>query len=268
MNRTLFLILALSLASATQSVAGVAVIGSLVRQYAPKPGETFEGIILLKNTGSEAVEMGIGQTDYLFAADGSNHYDKPGTHARSNAAWLSVNPARALVPAQSTVSVHYKGKVPAASDLQGTYWSMIMVEPTNVPTPEVKDQKDKVVVGVRTVMRYAVQVVTEIGATGTESLHVIEKRLLLNDGKKVLELDVGNNGERVQIPTLWAEFYNEQGVSIGRFEGGRWRIYPACSVRYKVDLRDIPAGKYTAMIVMDTGGEYVTGAQYSLEIAP
>lgn len=268
MKKALFLILAVSLATATDSFAGVAVIGSLVRHYATKPGETFEGIILLKNTGSEAVEMGIGQTDYLFAADGSNHYDKPGTHPRSNAGWLSINPARAFVAPQSTVSVYYKGKVPAASDLRGTYWSMIMVEPINVPTPEVKDEKEKVVVGIRTIMRYAVQVVTEIGATGTESLNVLEKRLIVNGGKKVLELDVGNNGERVQIPTLWAEFYNEQGISIGRFEGGRWRIYPTCSVRYKVDLADIPAGKYTAMIVMDTGGDYVTGAQYSLEIAP
>jgi hypothetical protein len=268
MKKVLFLILAVSLATATHSFAGVAVIGSLVRHYAAKPGETFEGIILLKNTGSEAVEMGIGQTDYLFTADGSNHYDKPGTQPRSNAGWLSVNPARAFVAPQSTVSVYYKGKVPAGSDLRGTYWSMIMVEPINVPTPEVKDEKEKVVVGIRTIMRYAVQVVTEIGATGTESLNVLEKRLIVNDGKKVLELDVGNNGERVQIPTLWAEFYNEQGISIGRFEGGRWRIYPSCSVRYKVDLADIPAGKYTAMIVMDTGGDYVTGAQYSLEIAP
>jgi hypothetical protein len=35
-----------------------------------------------------------------------------------------------------------------------------------------------------------------------------------------------------------------------------------------VDLSDVPAGKYTAMVVMDTGGEYVTGAQYALELAP
>jgi hypothetical protein len=266
MKKVLFLILALSLA--THSLAGVAVVGSLVRHYAPKPGETFEGIILLKNTGSEAVEMGIGQTDYLFTADGSNHYDKPGTHPRSNAEWLSVNPARAFVAPQSTVSVYYKGKVPAASELQGTYWSMIMVEPINVPAPAIQEEKEKVVVGIRTVMRYAVQIVTEIGATGIESLNVLEKRLIVDDAKKMLELDVGNNGERVQIPTLWAELYNEQGISIGRFEGGRWRIYPTCSVRYKVDLGDIPAGKYTAMIVMDTGGDYVTGAQYSLEIAP
>ena len=143
-----------------------------------------------------------------------------------------------------------------------------MVEPVSVPAPELEENKKKVVVGIRTVMRYAVQIVTEIGDTGTEALNVLEKRVVVGDGKKFLELDIINSGERVQIPTLWAEFYNDQGVSIGRFEGGRWRIYPSCSVRYKVDLADIPAGKYTAMVVMDTGNDYVTGAQYTLEIAP
>lgn len=271
MKKVFFLVFAVSFAAAVQSFAGVAIVGSLVRHYNVKPGETFEGIILLKNTGSEPVEMGIGQTDYLFAADGSNHYNKPGAPGgppRSNAGWFSINPARALVAPQSTVSVYYKGTVPTNSELRGTYWSTIMVEPLSVPMPEVKDDKEKVVVGVRTIMRYAVQVVTEIGGNGTESLAVLEKRLIVSEGKKVLELDVINTGERVQIPTLWAEFYNDQGVSIGRFEGGRWRIYPTCSVRYKVDLADIPAGKYTVMVVMDTGGEYVTGAQYTLEVAP
>lgn len=269
MQKSLFLILALSLAMATHLFAGVAVTGSLVRQHNVKPGDIFEGIILLKNTGLEPVEMGVGQTDYMFSADGTSSYDKPGAQPqpRSNAGWLSVNPARTVVPPQTTVSVYYKGTAPADSNLRGTYWSMIMVEPLAVPTPEVNDEKDKVVVGIRTVMRYAVQIVTEVGA-GTEALNVLEKRLVVNDGNKVLELDVINSGERVQIPTLWAEFYNEQGVSIGRFEGGRWRIYPTCSVRYKVPLADIPPGKYTAMIVLDTGGEYVTGAQYTLEVTP
>ena len=268
MKKAFVLILAFFFVSAAPLFASLAVVGSLVRHYTTQPGEIFEGIILLKNTGTEPVEIRISQNDYLFSADGSNQYDKPESHARSNAGWLSVNPARTVIAPHDTVSVYYKGKVPADPELRGTYWSMIMVEPVSVPAPELEENKKKVVVGIRTVMRYAVQIVTEIGDTGTEALNVLEKRLVVGDGKKFLELDIINSGERVQIPTLWAEFYNDQGVSIGRFEGGRWRIYPSCSVRYKVDLADIPAGKYTAMVVMDTGNDYVTGAQYTLEIAP
>ena len=122
--------------------------------------------------------------------------------------------------------------------------------------------------GLQTTTRFAVQVVSEIGSTGTEELKVLEKSLVVNKGKTTLQLDVANSGERVQIPALWAELYNAEGVSLGRFEGGRWRIYPGCSARYKVDLTGVPAGKYTAMVVLDTGGDYVTGAQYVLELVP
>lgn len=268
MKNVLCLSLFLAFAAAVPSFAGVAVVGSLVRTHTAKPGESFEGIILVRNTGAESIEVRIAQNDYLFSADGSNHYEKPATQARSNAAWLSVSPSRATLSPQGTASVYYKGKIPEGAAVAGTYWSMIMVEPLATPPPAVKGEKEKITMGLQTVMRFAVQIVTEIGTTGTEELKVLEKSLVVNEGKKILQLDVANTGERVQIPGLWAELYNAQGISIGRFEGGRWRIYPSCSVRYKVDLTDIPAGKYTAMVVMDTGGEYVTGAQYTLEIAP
>jgi hypothetical protein len=172
------------------------------------------------------------------------------------------------LPPQGTASVYYKGGVPKDVAVVGTYWSMIMIEPVATPPPAVEGAENKISMGLQTVTRFAVQIVSEIGSTGTEELKVQDKSLVFDGGKRVLRLDVANTGERAQIPGLWAELFNEQGVSLGRFEGGRWRIYPGCSVRYKVDLTDVPAGKYTAMVVMDTGGEYVTGAQYALEIVP
>ncbi len=268
MKQALLLSLFLVLSATCSCFGGVAVVGSLARHHNVQPGETFEGIILLKNTGGKTVEMQIAQNDYLFSADGSNRYEKPATLPRSNAAWLAASPSRATLPPQGTASVYYKGKVPPDAALAGTYWSMIMIEPVATPEPEVRGAKDQISMGLQTRTRFAVQIVSELGATGTEELKVREKALVASEGKTILQLDVANVGERMQIPALWAELYDARGISLGRFEGGRWRIYPGCSVRYKVDLTDVPAGKYTAMVVMDTGGEYVTGAQYSLELAP
>lgn len=266
-RRLLFLLASLHLAAAS-AFGGIAVIGSLARHHTTKPGDAFEGIILVKNTADTPLELGISQTDYRFTADGSNHYDKAGTHPRSNAPWLSVNPARAVVPAQGTISVYYRGKVPSSPALAGTYWSMLMIEPVATPAPELDHQKDKITVGLQTVMRYAIQVVTEIGETGKEQLAIIDKAILTQDGSHSLQMDVANTGERIQIPMLWVDLFNASGVSIGRFEGGKRRIYPDCSSRYAVSLAGVPAGKYTALVVMDGGGDYVTGAQYSFELAP
>ena len=268
MKSSLLLSLCLMLALVGRCLGGVSVIGSLARHHNVQSGEAFEGIILLKNTGDDAVEMSVAQNDYLFTADGNNRYEKPAIHARSNAAWLNASPSRVTLPPQGTASVYYKGVVPKDVAVVGTYWSMIMIEPVATPPPAVEGAENKISMGLQTVTRFAVQIVSEIGSTGTEELKVQDKSLVSDGGKRVLRLDVANTGERAQIPGLWAELFNEQGVSLGRFEGGRWRIYPGCSVRYKVDLTDVPAGKYTAMVVMDTGGEYVTGAQYALEIVP
>ncbi len=247
---------------------GVAVIGGLTRQHTVKPGESFEGVILVKNTGHAPLEINFSQTDYAFTADGASHYDKPGTRPRSNAPWIALNPPRVTIPPLETVSVYYQGRVPDAAELAGTYWSMVMVEPVATPAPLAEGGEKQVAMGVQAVMRYAVQIVTAIGATGTEQLAILDKRMLTDAGKSALQLDVANTGERMQTPAVSAELFNARGVSIGQFQGGKQRIYPQCSVRYKVEFADVPPGKYTAMVVMDSGGDYVTGAQYTLEIAP
>ncbi len=268
MKKLLFLLILFSSTTTAPSFAGVVVIGGLVRQHTVKPGQSFEGVILVKNTDTKPMEIALSQTDYLFTADGASHYDKPGTRPRSNAPWMSISPPRVTVPPQATISVYYKGKTPETSDLAGTYWSMIMVEPVATPSPKVEGGKDEVAMSVQTVMRYAVQIVTAVGATGTEQLAIEDKKMTVKDGKSTLLIDVANTGERVQIPALSAELFNAEGISIGHFQGGKRRIYPRCSVRYGVKFADVPPGKYTAMVVMDSGGDYVTGAQYTLEIAP
>jgi len=107
---------------------------------------------------------------------------------------------------------------------------------------------------------------THIGDTGTRKIKFLDKKLFSQDGKTILQMDIENIGERWLTPTLWVELYDNQGTELGRFESGKRRIYPSCSVRYKVDLTDVPEGKYKALVVADNGDEYVFGAKYDLGI--
>ena len=248
------------------ALAGVSVVGSLARSHTVKPGQAFEGIILLRNAGDEPTEVRVSQTDYLFFADGRNLYDEPGTVPRSNARWITISPSRLTVPPKQTASVYFKGTVPDKAELKGSYWSMVMVEPVVTPSPAVKGETNKVTVGLQTLIRYAVQIVTEIGDTGTRDIKFLDKKVVVAEGKRTLRLDIENTGERMLSPTVWAELHNEQGVSIGKFEGSRQRIYPGCSVRQQIDLTAVPPGKFTALVVVDNGDDQVMGAQYQLEI--
>jgi hypothetical protein len=143
---------------------------------------------------------------------------------------------------------------------------MVIVEPYVPPAPVVKGDDKQIRVGLHTLIRFGIQIVTEVGDSGTRSLKIIEKRLEAKEGKKAFKLDVENTGQRLQIPVLTMELFNKNGVSVAKLEGGKSRIYPTCSARYSVDLAEIPAGKYTALVILDSGDDHVTGAQYQLEL--
>lgn len=264
------------------SFAGVLVMGELTRERTLQPGETFEGTINLKNTGETSCRVDVYQADYLFYADGSNIYGEPGSAVRSNANWLSVAPNRLSIPPNEMASVYYTVRVPQiqelasaynnfqvleSPDLIGTYWSMVMVEPMPQTGPEsIEDETRNAKMGIQTKIRYGIQMVTNIGDTGARRIKFSDKKLINQDGQIFLQMDIENIGERWLSPTVWVEIYDNHGAKVGRFESSKKRIYPGCSVRHKVDLTNVPKGKYKALVVADNGDEYVFGAKYDFGI--
>lgn len=269
--KKVLLFVTLFFVSAQFCCAGILVIGGLSREKTVNRGEKYEGLIYLKNTGDRANEIKVYQTDYLFFDDGKNFYGDPGSNPRSNAQWLSLGPKRISIPSGDTVSVYYTVNVPNDPELTGSYWSMIMVEPIPETSPEstlenAKEEKQGIKFGVQTIIRYGIQIVTEIDDTGTSNIRLLNKKLIGPGGKKILQFDVENIGNRWLSPFVWAELYNKKGIYIGRFEGHRLRIYPGCSVRHRIDLTEVPKGEYKALVIVDNGDEKVFGAQYALEI--
>jgi hypothetical protein len=263
MRKNLFLFLFFVFLT-NSSFAGVSVVGELTQRKSVKPGEKYDGIILVKNTGEEFCSANIYQTDYLFYADGKNIYGKPGSSPRSNAKWITLSPNQVRIAPKDTVSVYYAVKVPEIPDLKGTYWSAVMIEPVAEPSREIKEGKG--VIGIQTIIRYLIQIVTNIGDTGNVKIEFLDKKLIWKDNKRILQIDVKNVGERELSPSVWAQLYNETGIEIGRFESSRLRIFPDCSVRHNIDLTDVSKGQYKALVVLDNGDENVFGAEYNLEI--
>ena len=266
MKRT-FCLFVILLISGNVSFAQVSVIGDLTREATLQPGEKFEGKITLKNRGQTPWEVNVYKNDYLFYADGTIIYGEPGRAPRSNAGWLSLSPNELTILPDETASIFYTLQVPDDQDLSGTYWSIIMIEPTSETGAQIlKDKKHKLKIGIQTRVRYAVQIISNIGDTGAPEIDFLDKKLIHQDGKRILQLDVGNIGEKRLSPAVWVELYDSHGNKMGRFESQKKRIYPECSVRYEVDLTEVPTGDYRALVVLDNGDEHVFGAQYNLGI--
>jgi len=248
------------------SVAGVSVTSGLTYEKENQAGETYQGVIQLRNTGEDPQEVKIYQADYLFFCDGRNIYGEPGKDPRSNADWITFSPHRLTILPKSTSQVNYTLEVPDDKTLTGTYWSMIMIEGISSSSPEVaRQEKDKITFGISQVIRYGAQMITQIGDTGARKLKFLKTRLLKEDKERILQVDIENIGERLLRPALWAELYDEKGKSIGKFEGAKIGVYPTTSVRFRIDLSQVPKGKYKALVVADCGGDDLFGATYTLK---
>lgn len=268
-KHTLLIIFCFSIciAFADFSFAGVSVLGGLTREMELKSGDKFEGIIHLMNNSDNAYHVNVYQTDYLFNADGQTVYGEPGSTFRSNAKWLTVSPSRIMIPAQETVPIYYEISVPNDLDLKGTYWSVLMIEPDlSMSEPEIKEQDGKIMLGVRSVVRYAVQIITNIGRTGESNIRLIGNKLIDRGGNMILQTDIENTGDRYLSPSVWMELYDKDGLYVGRFSSNRQRIYPTCSVRHRLDLTDVPMGSYTVLLIIDNGDERVFGANYEMRL--
>jgi hypothetical protein len=264
----LFFAIALWCAAA---VSQVSVIGDLSNDKEAKPGERYDGVITVKNDSEEPQEVKVYQTDYLFACDGTNNYADPGTLVRSNAKWVSFSPSFLTVPPRSTATVNYSVQVPLDSvnkKLVGSYWSILMVEGIAKGSAESAVQKDnsKPQMGIRQTIRYGIQVATHIAQTGTKKIDFLDAKLVTrDDGKKILQVDIGNSGEVWVRPTMYVELFDDKGVSKGKFPGVAYRLYPGTSVRQMIDLSSVDKGSYKALVVVDAGGEDAYGAEYNLK---
>ena len=259
----------------TVALSQVSVIGDLSNDKEAKPGERYDGVITVKNDSDDPQEVKVYQTDYLFACDGTNNYADPGTTARSNATWVSFTPSFFTIPPRSTATVNYTVQVPmdsAAKKLVGSYWSMLMVEGIAKGSAEsaaqsaaLKDNK-KPQMGIRQTIRYGIQVATHIAQTGTKKIDFLDAKLVTkDDGKKFLQVDIGNSGEVWVRPTMYVELFDDKGVSKGKFPGVAYRLYPGTSVRQMIDLSSVQKGTYKALVVVDVGDADAYAAEYNLK---
>ena len=243
--KALFVLLAACLwwLLAGSAYGGISIRGGLTHERTVRPGETYEGVVTIVNTDSPEREVRIYQTDYRFTCDGRYFYDEPGRNLRSNAQWIDFSPRTVIVPPRGTVDVSYTVTVPETADLVGTYWSVLMVEVAGTGAARSRPEKPETIsLGISQVIRYGIQLVNHISDTGERRLGFLDTRVLRAGESRTLEVDLENAGERWLRPLVWAELYDDNGVFMGRFEGGTLRIYPGTSARYKMDLSDVPGG--------------------------
>ena len=243
--------------------ASLLVPGALSHENKVLPKEILQNAIPIQNEGNQPITVKVTLTDYLFNSQGESSFPPIGTCPRSNAPWIKTSKMYFEVAPHTTYSFPYTLQVPEDPSLQGTYWSIFLIEPVEEQFASPDKEKS---LGVQTIIRYGVQVITHIGQTGSYDLKILEKKLVKENGKKLFFLSVDNKGTLAQSPILTLELINSLGKKVERFETSKQRIFPTCSVSYQVDFSKIPEGKYKAIAILDHGEGALFGAQYDLVI--
>jgi len=260
--RGLFLILLLI--SPLNAGASIIIVGDLTHERTVSPGETHRGVIVLQNIGDRLRDVQIYQTDYTYSADGQSHYSQTaGDLPRSNAGWIYFSPRHLSIPPGEKMEVNYRIQVPPGDTLSGTYWSMIMIEPL---AADYVEQMQRGAVGVKTVVRYAVQLITHMENEGTVDLVIKNVEVVLENGKRMFHADFINTGQQLVRPKTWIELFNENGDSIGTFNGRVQRIFPDTSVRQSIDITRVKPGNYKVLLIADCGGDHLFGVQYTIQL--
>ncbi len=250
-------------AGSTLASAQIAVLGSTLEEHVAAPGETYRGALVVRNVTGETQRARIYQSDYLYYADGTSRFDSAGTTSRSNAHWITLGARTLVLPPNTEMTVTYEVRVPLRDSLVGTYWSAIMVEGEKTPPPPSQRRAQ---VGVGAILRYAVQVATHIGSTGSRTIRFAHTQLVANpDSTKSFNVDVENVGQRGYKPALWIEVYDQKGTMQANARQERGLLYPGTSLQQTFELGKLASGTYRAIVFADSGEDAVFASQFTLK---
>jgi hypothetical protein len=243
------------------SAGNIIVLNGLTHENQAQPGETYRGSIQIQNASENTKSVRVYQRDYWFSYTGESKHDPAGTMERSNAGWMTFNPEMLDMAGNEKATIEFEVSVPSES-LSGTYWSVIMVE--GIVPPDTASYNSGVTIN--TAIRYAVQVVTTIGETGTSDIQFLGLELGQQEETPLLHVALENTGERMLRPELALELFDEAGNSAGVIKAERRKTFPGTSVLITLRLEGIKPGNYTGVLVADCDADHVFGTNVSFEI--
>lgn len=246
---------------AEKTGANILVMNGLTHEYQTVQGEVRNGIIELKNVSQESQSVQLYQRDYWFSHKGETRHDTPGTMERSNSGWININPTFITLAPEETATVAYEITIPDTDSLTGTYWSVIMVEGIQPPDTAASEG-----IKINTVIRYAVQIITHIGHSGTVNLTFLEFNLSREENRTELSVVLENIGERMVKPEVSVEIFDTNGITLGVTTAEKRKLYPGTSANVFLDLSHLKPGSYSGILIADCGDDYVFGSNLTLDI--
>ncbi|ASW76510.1 hypothetical protein IQ37_06480 [Chryseobacterium piperi] len=244
--------------------ASIVVLNGLTHNYKVESGQVYKGKVAIENTGSKPQNVKIFLQDFTYQANGSINYTEPHTNEKTNSDWIKLNTNYITLKAKEKTEVYYEITVPNQLAKPGSYWSVIIVEPVE----DVKPSDSKAGVNITSIVRYAIQVITDYNAENIKpDLKFESVKVEKEEGRQVLKIAISNKGDIYCKPTATIEMYNRKsGQKIGTFSSLAMGLLPQTSKSFPIDISKIPPDKYNAVIIATDEDENAFALNVELEV--
>ena len=109
-------------------------------------------------------------------------------------------------------------------------------------------------ISVHSVIRYGIQVITQIGGTAVAKPAISRQKIAVEEGRRFLCFDLANNGERWLQPQMEVRLFDHEGRALAVLPSPKSRIYPGTTAQQRFDLSRFSRGDYLFTPYADTGG--------------
>ncbi|KPH12219.1 DUF3324 domain-containing protein [Chryseobacterium sp. ERMR1:04] len=244
--------------------ASIVVLNGLTHNYKVENGQVYKGKIAIENTGSKPQSVKIFLQDFSYQADGTISYTNPHTNERTNTDWIKLNTNFITLKGKEKTEVYYEITVPKQLSKPGSYWSVFIVEPVE----DIKPSDSKQGVNITSIIRYAIQVITDYDAEKVKpDLKFESVKIEKEEGKQIVKIAIANKGDIYSKPTASIEIYNRKtGQKMGVFSSQAMGLLPKTSKSYHIDLNKIPPDQYNAVIIATDEDENAFALNVELEV--
>ena len=246
-------------------------------------GDIIQAKITIVNPIEKEVAARLYLADFQDSLEGERYLEADST-IRSNASWVSFAANEEVIPPFTTVEIPVEIAIPADSSVEGSYWSMIIVEAEAKTIAEADPTKEGLAgLGLEIINRHALNVITTVG-DGYAELDFSNPRLFNNDlGQAIFSVDTENIGNRIAPASVYLDVYSMQGEVLGRIDAGRYFMRPGNPVNFTFDFSTVnnlieetnavgtevialDPGTYTTLMIVDAGGEDLFGSRFTIEL--
>ncbi|TDB59536.1 hypothetical protein [Arundinibacter roseus] len=243
--------------------AGIFVLNGLTHLYKVENGQVLKGKVQIQNTADHPQDVKIYLQDLSYFADGRTLYIDPQTNEKSNAGWVKLNTNLITLKGKEKLDIFYEITVPQNVTDIGTYWSVLIIEPT-----QIIESAKQTGVTITNTMRYAIQLITNVQPEKAKTdLNFERVDIEINGTNREVKLAVANKGTLYTRPVAGIEIFDRiTGSKVGSFQSGPMGLLPSTSKMFTIDISAVNPGNYSAVLLLSDQNDNAFAMNIDLEL--